>query len=33
MDRIMMIATSDYLDAALAHYMNHRIGMQKTVRT
>ena len=26
------IRTSDHLDAALAHYMNHRIGMRQTVR-
>jgi hypothetical protein len=27
------IRTSDHLDAALAHYLNHRIGMSKTVRS
>jgi hypothetical protein len=26
------IRTSEYLDAALAHYMNHRIGMRKSIR-
>jgi uncharacterized protein (DUF58 family) len=26
------IRTSEHLDAALAHYMNHRIGMRQTVR-
>lgn len=27
------IRTSEHLDAALAHYLNHRIGMRQTVRT
>ena len=27
------IRTSDHLDAALAHYLNHRIGMRQTVRS
>ena len=27
-----VIRTSDHLDAALSHYMNHRIGMRQTVR-
>jgi len=27
-----IIRTSDHLDAALSHYMNHRIGMRQTVR-
>jgi len=27
------IRTSEYLDAALAHYMNHRIGLQRSLRT
>ena len=27
------IRTSEHLDAALAHYMNHRVGMRRTVRT
>jgi uncharacterized protein (DUF58 family) len=27
------IRTSEHLDAALAHYMNHRIGMRQSVRT
>ncbi|MEX2286907.1 MAG: DUF58 domain-containing protein [Planctomycetaceae bacterium] len=26
------IRTSEYLDAALAHYLNHRIGMRQTIR-
>lgn len=26
------IRTSEHLDAALAHYLNHRIGLQQTVR-
>lgn len=26
------IRTSEYLDAALAHYLNHRIGMQQSIR-
>jgi uncharacterized protein (DUF58 family) len=26
------IRTSEHLDAALAHYLNHRIGMRQTVR-
>jgi hypothetical protein len=26
------ICTSQHLDAALAHYLNHRIGMRKSVR-
>jgi uncharacterized protein (DUF58 family) len=26
------LRTSDHLDAALAHYLNHRIGMRQTVR-
>jgi hypothetical protein len=26
------IRTSEHLDAVLAHYMNHRIGMRQTVR-
>jgi uncharacterized protein (DUF58 family) len=26
------IRTSEYLDAALAHYLNHRIGMRQTTR-
>jgi uncharacterized protein (DUF58 family) len=27
------IRTSDHLDAALAHYLNHRIGMRQTLRS
>lgn len=27
------IRTSEHLDAALAHYLNHRVGMSKSVRT
>jgi len=27
-----LIRTTEHLDAALAHYLNHRIGMQQTVR-
>jgi len=27
-----LIRTSDHLDAALAHYLNHRVGMRQTVR-
>jgi uncharacterized protein (DUF58 family) len=27
------IRTSDHLDAALAHYLNHRIGMRQTMRS
>jgi hypothetical protein len=26
------IRTSEHLDAALAHYLNHRLGMRQTVR-
>jgi uncharacterized protein (DUF58 family) len=26
------VRTSEHLDAALAHYLNHRIGMRQTVR-
>ena len=27
------VRTSEHLDAALAHYLNHRIGMRQTVRS
>jgi len=27
-----LVRTSEHLDAALAHYLNHRVGMRQTVR-
>ena len=33
MEEFQTIRTSEHLDAALAHYLNHRIGMRQSIRS